>query len=165
MRLRLLFVGVCLSLFARTAQAVPITFALGSSLLTTTPGATLTFTGTLTETGGSTTFLNGDSFNAIAPLIVNDTPFFLNFPLSLSPFQTFTAAMFMVTVPAGTAPGLYPGTFAVLGGTAATASSLLASQPFAVSVTPSAVPEPTTGLLLLLGSSAFFAARRRLVRG
>ena len=64
MKLRLLFVGVCLSLFARTAQAVPITFTLGSSLLTTTPGTTVTFTGTLTETGGSTTFLNGDSFNA-----------------------------------------------------------------------------------------------------
>ena len=71
MRLRLLFVGVCLSLFARTAQAVPITFTLGSSLLTTTPGTTVTFSGTLTETGGSITFLNGDSFNATVPLIVN----------------------------------------------------------------------------------------------
>ena len=164
MKLRLLFVGVCLSLVARTAQAVPITFTLGSSLLTTTPGTTVTFTGTLTETGGSTTFLNGDSFNATAPLIVNDTPFFLNFPLSLSPFQTLTAAMFVVTVPAGTAPGLYPGTFAVLGGTASTATSVLALQSFAVSVTPSTVPEPTSGLLLL-GSGAVYAARRRLVRG
>jgi hypothetical protein len=163
MKLRLLFVGVCLSLVARSAEAVPITFTLGSSLLTTTPGATVTFTGTLTETGGSTTFLNGDSFNVTAPLIVNDTPFFLNFPLSLSPFQTFTASMFMVTVPAGTAPGLYPGTFAVLGGTASTATSVLASQSFAVSVTPSAVPEPTLGLMLLLGSSASYRARRRPV--
>src|SRR6476620_8957290 len=102
MKLRLLFVGVCLSLLARTAQAVPITFSLGSSLLTTTPGTTVTFTGTLTEIGGSTTFLNGDTFNATQPLIVNDTAFFLNFPLALSPLQTFTAAMFMVTVPAGT---------------------------------------------------------------
>src|SRR4051812_18260546 len=131
MKLRLLFVGACLSLLARTAQAVPITFTLGSSLLTTTPGTTVTFTGTLTETGGSTTFLNGDTFSSTLPLI--DTPFFLNFPGALSPFQTFTAAMFMVRVPAGTAPGLYAGTFAVLGGTAATAAGLLASQPFAVS--------------------------------
>jgi len=162
MKLRLLFLGACLSVMARTAQAVPITFALGSSLLTANPATTVTFTGTLTEIGGSTTFLNGDSFSSVLP--VNDTPFFLNWPLSLAPFQTFTAAMFTVTVPAGTAPGFYSGTFSVLGGTTATASTVLASQPFTVSVTPSAVPEPSLGLLLLLGSGAFRAARRRLVR-
>ena len=163
MKLRLLLLGACLSVMTGTAQAVPITFTLGSSLLTTTAGMTVTFTGTLTETGGSTTFLNGDTFSSTLP--VNDTPFFLNFPLSLTPLQTFTAAMFTVTVPAATAAGVYSGTVGVLGGTLPSSLGLLASQPFAVSVTPAAVPEPELGLILLLGSGAFGIARRRLVRG
>src|SRR3954467_855722 len=85
-----------------TAEATPITFTLTSSLLTATPGSTVTFTGTLTETGGTGTFLNGDVTNVTTPLTVDDTPFFVNFPLSLTSFQSFTAPMFLVTVPSVT---------------------------------------------------------------
>jgi hypothetical protein len=139
-----------------SAQAVPITLSLSSSLLTTTPGSAVTFAGTVTETGGTTTFLNGDSFTTTLPL--NDAPFFMNFPLTLSPLQSFTAPMFIVTVPALTMPGLYSGVFSIVGGTTPIAQTVLASQQFTVSVR--AAPEPASIVLLVVGAGAAVGRRR-----
>src|SRR4029078_4273631 len=100
MKLRLLLLVLCLCQMAAGAQASPITFTLDSPLLTAIPGGTASFAGTLTETGGTTTFLNGDTVTATLP--VDDSPFFVNFPLSLGPLATFHAVMFTVTVPGAT---------------------------------------------------------------
>jgi hypothetical protein len=157
MKLRLLLCAVGLCVMTGTAQAVPITFSLASSLLTTQPGFAVTFTGTLTETGGTTTFLNGDSFTTALPL--NDTPFLTNFPLALSPLQSMTAPMFIVTVPSGTLPGLYSGIFSVLGGATPTAVGVLGSQQFAVSVVGAPIPEPAPVWLLITGGGVLAILR------
>ena len=161
MRLRLWICVTVLCAVTGTAQATPITFTLTSSLLTAVPGSTVTFSGSLTETGGTITFLNGDNFTSALP--ADDSPFFSNFPVSLAAFQTFSAPMFRVTVPLLTAPGLYSGGFTILGGSTPSALTTLASQPFAVSVTPvaTAVPEPASLLLLSSGGAALLARRRR----
>ena len=153
MRLKVLLVALSLTLVADAAHATPISFTLASSLLTTQPGLSVTFTGTVAETGGSSTFLNGDTLNIAAPFLLDDTPFFVNFPLALAPLQSVTAQIFIVSVPLGTAAGLYSGSFSILGGATPSALNTLASQPFAVSVvTPNApVPEPGTAALCLLG--------------
>ncbi len=166
MRLKVLLTVLSLTLVADAALATPISFTLGSSLLTTLPGLSVTFSGTVAETGGSNTFLNGDTANIAAPLSLNDTPFFLNFPLFLTPLQSVTSAIFAVSVPVGTSAGLYSGNFSILGGSTPSALNTLASQPFAVSVLPQAtpVPEPGTALLCLLGlgtARAVSALRRR----
>ena len=152
MRLRVPLAALFLTLVADAALATPISFTLASSLLTTQPGTSVTFTGTVADTGGSPTFLNGDTATFAAPLLLNDTPFFLNFPFVLTPLQSVTAQIFVVSVPLGTAAGLYSGSFSILGGATPSALNTLASQPFAVSVTPNApVPEPGTAVLCLLG--------------
>jgi hypothetical protein len=147
MSLRVAALAFGILLTAHTAVALPITFTLSSSLLPSLPGTSVTFTGTVTELGAST-FLNGDSFTSALPL--DDTPFFLNFPPILTASRT--ASIFTVSVPLATAPGLYSGTFSILGGTSATTFNVLATQTFAVNV--QAVPEPATGSLLLLAAVA-----------
>jgi len=145
-----------------TAMATPITFSPTSSLLNAQPGGTVTFFATVTETGGSTTFLNGDTFGIALPLVGDDTPFLVNFPLSLSPLQSVTASFLSVTVPLATSPGLYSGSFAILGGSSPTGLGPLATQPITVNVlAPAAVPEPGEGILLLLSTSATLVWRTR----
>jgi hypothetical protein len=141
-----------------TAMATPITFITDLVAAERTTGSTVTFFATVTETGGSTTFLNGDTFGIALPLVGDDTPFLVNFPLSLSPLQSVTASFLSVTVPLATSPGLYSGSFAILGGSSPTGLGPLATQPIAVNVlAPAAVPEPGEGVLLLLSTSATLA--------
>src|SRR5437660_5378240 len=89
-----------LALFSGYGFAAPLAITFASSLLPTNQGQTLTFTATVANTSGSTAFLNGDALNIGAPLTVNDTRFFINFPLSLGAGQMFTAPIFDVLVPA-----------------------------------------------------------------
>jgi hypothetical protein len=143
-----------IALLVSEAGAATISFSFTSSLLTGRPGQTLTFSATLGNPGATNVFLNGDAVNIQAPLIVDDTKFFLNTPVFLAPGQSVTAPIVDVTVPGTASFKLYTGTFAVLGGSSPSELSTLASQPFAVNV----VPEPSTGMmmtaLLVLGSLA-----------
>src|ERR1041385_2394020 len=90
---------VAVLLLASRASALPISLSLASSLLAAQPGTTVTFTGTVTELGGTTTFLLGDVTAVAVPLTVDDSPFLANFPVQLDPLQSVTAAIFSVTVP------------------------------------------------------------------
>jgi hypothetical protein len=155
MRPTLLLSALCL--VASGAVAAPISFNFTSSLQTTVPGSNVTFSATVAETGGTTTFLNGDTVTF--PLFVDDTAFFLNFPAALAPFQSVTAPIFTVLVPAGTPLGLYSGTFELLGGASAATFDSLASQTFAVDV----VPEPATATLFLCGTAVMCMLRRARV--
>ncbi len=135
---------------AISSYAGPLSFSFTSSLLAAGRGQTVTFGATLTNSGATPLFLNSDNVNIAAPLIADDTKFFLNTPPFLAPLQTVTAPILDVTVPLAAPFGLYAGTFDVLGGATPSDLATLASQPFAVSV----VPEPGTlglvaGALLL----------------
>jgi len=119
------------------AQAATIDFSFTSSLLYALPGQTVGFSGTLTNTGTTEAFINGDTFTF--PFPVNDV-FLLVAPASLLPAQSFTGLILEVMVPGVIAQGLYAGTFDILGGDTPAAFNSLASAPFAVQV----VPEPCT---------------------
>jgi PEP-CTERM motif len=148
-------------LLVRAAGATPVTITFDSTPLTTPAGTDVTFTATVTNPGAATEFLNGDSFTSA--LVVNDTPFFLNFPLFLLPAGSVHAPIFIVQVPSTTLPGLYAGVFDIVGGADPFAFDVIGSQSFAVNVTaaPTAtVPEPATLTLVALGSLAARPVRR-----
>jgi len=146
-------------LFASSAAAGPLTFTFASSLLTAGRGQTVTFSATLMNTGSTALFLNSDAVNIAAPLIADDTKFFLNVPLSLASSQSVTAPILDVTVPLGSPFGLYPGNFVVLGG--ATPGELInvGSATFAVNV----VPEPGPIASLIGGAIVLWTVHRRRI--
>ena len=150
--------AICAALLSPSASASTLNFNLLSPAVFTGLPSVVSFTATvsapLTNTGP--VFLNSDSATVDFPLTVDDTPFFLNFPLSLAPGASFTGLLFTVTVPNFAQPNVtYHGFFEIDGGADAIASDPLASATF--TVTP--VPEPATGLSLI--GCLLFALRRR----
>jgi hypothetical protein len=146
-----------LAVFCACTYAGPLTFTFTSSLLNVQIGQTVTFSATLTNTGATPLFLNGDSVSIAPPLALNDTKFFLNFPVSLSSGQSVTAPILDATAPSGSTFGLHVGSMSILGGATASELTSQASQTFAVNV----VPEPGGLTLLLAGLSALVWMRRR----
>lgn len=133
------------------ALAAPITITFTSSLINGQRGQTVAFSANLTNTTGATMFLNGDSLNIAAPLIGDDTKFFLNSPLTLGPgVSSGSFQIFDIFIPLATPFGLYSGSLDLLGGASAANFDPLGSAAFAVNV----VPEPATGALLLIALCA-----------
>ena len=145
------------------AAADSINLVLAAPVQTVLVGSTVSFTATVTAptTNGATIFLNGDSFNVDAPLILDDFPFVFGFPLSMSPGDSFTGLLFIVDAPTGPR-GSYFGNFQILGGSDGSALDPISNvTPFQVDV----VAEPGSMLLLGTGSMALFGALRRKLRG
>jgi len=135
-------------------------FTLDTPTQNVSPGGTLTFTGILTNSTGSTLFLNGDDFTLDGEgLALDDTPFLLNAPASLDSGDSFTETILTVmadlTVPFQQAVGA----FHILGGATESDQSLLATKEFEVHV----VPEPGNGALLvgLIGMGALCCGRKQ----
>ena len=137
--------------------AGPLSFNFTSSLLNVPIGGTVTFSATLTNTGATNLFLNGDSLSIAPPLLLNDAKFFLNTPQFLTAGQSVTAPILDVTAASGSTFGLHVGSMSILGGANASELTTQATQTFAVNV----VPEPGGLTLLLVGLSALGWVRRR----
>src|SRR5215471_5148923 len=105
------------------------------------------FDATVTNTSGSTVFLNADAFSVASPLMVDDSPFFLT-PIFLGPSNSFTGLLFNVDVPVGTPVGVYTGSFEILGSAdPADTTTVAGSAVFNVQATP----EPSGLILVLMG--------------
>lgn len=107
-------------------------------------------------TNAGNVFLNGDSFNVGGDLTIDDSDF-LNFPLSLSPGQSFTDTLFTVEVPADAAITTYLGSFTLLGGPTDSNSDILATAGFTIVATP----EPSTFLMIGTGLTGLAATIRK----
>jgi hypothetical protein len=163
MKLRnLVVIGVVL-VALRTTQAAVI-FNLTPSVLNTSPGGTVEFTGTLTNTGSTEVFLNGDSASLLSPfLTLDDTPFFANAPLSLAAGGgSYSGPFFDVIVDPTALPNIYSSSFTIQGGADSNAFDNLATRSFEVVVT--SVPEPKVLPVVLMGLLLIALGKRLVVR-
>lgn len=144
-----------IGLSSAAAYADTVNFTLTPAFVTVAesggnlvPGS-FTFAATVSapSSNSGAVFLNGDSFNITAPLTLDDSDFFANFPFSLAPGTSFSGDLFVLTIPPGTLASAYLGTFTLLGGADGSAQNALATANFSAAPTP----EPSSILLLLTG--------------
>jgi hypothetical protein len=154
------FVLAIFLLMPSPALADTLNLSLSNPVQAAKPGSTLTFDATVSapSTNSAAIFLNSDNFTIGSSLTLDDSDFF-NFPLSLSPGDSYTGALFTVTLPADIAYQTYTGSFEILGGADGSTFDTLATTGFQVRVTP----EPSTMLLLAtgLGLPAFVMYRKK----
>jgi hypothetical protein len=135
---------------AAPAWADSITLVLIQPTQTGAPGSTLTFNATVSAplTNSATVFLNADNFGDTIPgSRIDDSGFFVNFPLSLNPGGSVTGTLFSVALPLSVAPGSYTGFFEIFGGSSAGAGDPLSTVNFQINTTP----EPGSWILLATG--------------
>jgi len=157
-----------LLLAGMTAKAEPLSIILGSPFQTVSPGGTVAFDATVTNTTEAVIFLNGDSSTLDASLEPSDLSDadYANFPPSLDPGESFSDPLFTVTVPLGTPGGIYAGSFEITGGGTNSASFNVGSADFNIDVTGTAsvVPEPSSLMLLISGMAGLAGTLRRRLR-
>jgi hypothetical protein len=153
---------VCLG--APVLRADTLSASLVNATLSGTAGSSIIFQANVSNPSATDTFLNGDSSSTSSLLVsVNDALFFLNAPLSLpsggsfGPFNIFT-----VVLDSTIAPGIYTGTFIIVGGGDASALTDLADLNFTVDVVN--ITEPGTLQMVLVGAflaGVFFLQKLR----
>jgi hypothetical protein len=138
---------VLLLLLPALAAHAQLSFTLAKPNQVGRPGDTLSFEGTLFNSGANPLFLNGDTFNLGGTgLTLDDSPFFMNGPASLNAGQSFSGQLFTVSLDAAAPAQSALGSFTIQGGATAGDLTDLASVPFRVTVS---APEPASGALLL----------------
>ena len=140
------------------AYADPLTIAFDAPFQSGYGGETLTFSANVTNTDPVDTIdLNSDSYNVDSPLVLDDSGFWNNAPLSLGPSSSSgDIELFTILVSLGTPLGLYEGSFEILGGVDPT-SDLDEVGKASFDVNVYAAPEPGSFLLLATGLLALGA--------
>jgi len=140
------------------ARADSLTFTITDPTEYTPSNTTISFSATVTApvTNTNNVFLFGDTNNLPAPLTVNDNYYINNWPLDLTPGQSYSDVLFNVSAPAGTALGTYLGAFTIEAFSSAT-PAIDETQSFTVVVTP----EPPSIFLIVAGLIAAGLAMRR----
>ncbi len=139
------FLASTFLLFAPRAHAaeVSITFTQDGTVMA---GGSVSFNASITNNTSSTIFLTGSRGSASSPLSIDATDFGLylqiNSPVSLGPGQSLkNIDAFTITVGSSALPGLYGGSFSVLGGANESAGDLVGSANFPVDVSVGAAPQ------------------------
>jgi hypothetical protein len=136
-----------LLLLLPTLAHAQLSFTLTTPHQVGRPGDTLSFEGTLLNSGSSELFLNGDTFSLGGTgLTLDDSPFFVSGPASLNAGASFTGQLFTVSLDAAAPAQTAPGSFTIQGGATEGDLNDLASVPFRVTVN---APEPASGQLLV----------------
>jgi hypothetical protein len=157
-----------LFLLPAAAKADPIALTLDATH-TVAAGGTAIFQGTLFNGGPPGRFVNAVSFTfsgGFANFTFDPSAFFAAVPPFVA--QGFGTGVlpvdfFDIIVSASAAPGLYTGSFSVLGGATDSDVNTLATQNFTLLVqgAQTAVPEPASMFLLASGLGGAALARRR----
>ena len=133
------------SLVPGRAAHADLRFTLASDTLFGGTGSSVAVSGILTNTGAAPVFLNGAlSFILPPDLGIDDEPFFLNPPPSLSPGASFTGTLFAVEIGPQAGLGTYQGSFTIQGGADENAFETLASATFSVQVVVDTTPPVVT---------------------
>jgi len=156
-------------LFALAITGAFVCAARADTILTLTPSSldtvasgTVELDGTLTNTGTTDLYLNGDVVILnYANLTVDDSVFYLDAPLFLSAGDSYTGALFDVTANAAAPSGSYSGTYTIQGGADSDTFDDLATADFTVDV-GTTVPEPKSFVLLATGLSMIAVVLQRL---
>jgi hypothetical protein len=130
------------------AKADSLTITLAQPYQTGGSYDTLDFYATITNNSSQTAYLNGDDFTIASPLVLDDSPFDSNFPLTLGAGDSATGLLFTVTIPNLATLGLNEGNFEITGGHYnSNEEYVLGSANFDVVATP----EPSSLSLLAIG--------------
>jgi hypothetical protein len=150
-----------LIIFSAMAARSEVVVTFDTPVQTATPGVSLAFTATISNSGVGTVFLNGDALNLEGTgFTVNDL-FFDNAPLSLAGGDSFHGELFDVLINADFADafGGFAGTYNLAGGGDGDAQDTLLPEAatFEVIVTP----EPSSFALMTLAAIAGCILRAR----
>ena len=144
---------------APLAKADSVSFTLSDPAQSGAPGTTFAYVGTIAAAGTNTgdVYLNGDEYGVVGSLTLDDTGYFSNFPLFLTPGQSVTDLLFTLSSSASSPEVLNTGTFTLLGGPDGATFNSLGSVSFTAQVTP----EPSSLVLLASGLMGGVAVLRR----
>jgi hypothetical protein len=142
------------------ARADTIGIVFDHSSQTGSPGDTLQFFGTLTNTSSDTVFLNSDGFSLAGLPTGSFLDMFGNTPFSLDPgTNSGDIDLFDVAIPNGFPASSNDGSYTLLGG-GPNDQNIVGTADFTVNVGGvSTVPEPSYRLFLFLGIALLAAIR------
>ncbi len=148
--IRTLLITAVLSLIVAVSQAQIILTLAPSSLLPVTPGGSISWSGTLTNTGLDALYISGDEILISPPVTfaIDDTPLLTQVQLyPLAAGASYSGLLFTLTAPNVILNGSFNGTLTLLGATDAFNTNPIGSQGFSFR----AVPEPGA-IAFLFGS-------------
>jgi len=148
-------------------SADPIVLTLNTPSQSAAAGSLLSFQGSFSNAGVPASFINSISLSLVgspAGFTFDANEFFAAVPLIVDPGFTVAATnFFSVLIDLSVAPGLYSGSFSVLGGVDEFDENVVATHEFTIQVdaSTSQVPEPATLLLFGTGLSWLTALARK----
>ena len=142
-------IGLTLT-FVACVNGAAITFSLDQPVASASKGDFVVFSGTITNVGIDTAYLNGALGSLpFSDLLVDYTAFFTAVPASLAVGEFYAGEIFGVSVGLFAGAGDYFGSFTIQGGADAFSFDDMSTQSFQVNV--ASVPEPGTGPFVLAG--------------